>query len=163
MTITASDVWEKYPYYVEQKAGGGQYPNGKTTEDVWKQAGNNLYDNHMSGGAEYHNSCALRLSIALHNCLGNFDAIDGVTIRNVATNQRYIISAAFMHDFLKSKLGAPHGLLASGDRAALETLQQDIGPDTVVIACSDGHAALIKNDYADKYVPYGDMDYWIVS
>lgn len=163
MTVTASGVWEKYPYYIEQKVGGGPYPNGKATEDVWKQAGDNLYDNHVSGGSEYYNSCALRLSIALHNCLGNFDAIDGITIRNIVTNKRYIISAASMHNFLKNKLGSPHGLLNNGDHAALEALQQDIGPARVVIACSDSHAALIKNDYADQHVPHGDMDYWIVS
>ena len=40
------------------------YPT-MTTDDVWNYIGGCLNDSHVSGDANYINSCALRLSIAL--------------------------------------------------------------------------------------------------
>lgn len=85
-----------------------------TTDNVWNYIGGWLNDSHVSGDANYINSCALRLSIALSSYGIDLNGAPGANNIGAKGNSQalggkkhVIISAAQMAVYLRILLGAP--------------------------------------------------------
>ena len=133
------------------------YPNyGQGAGDVWKAIGGWLNDTY--GPAS--NSCAARVSKGLNEGGEPIKSVPGVDVDKNTDGNRYIISARQLRKYLKGQWGAPDATVNTA--AELEAFKKKLGAGQSAVACSEGHAGVIKDGYNDPYHPYGETDLWIL-
>jgi hypothetical protein len=147
----ASTFMSNYPDY-----------NNYTGSGVWSLIGGSLQANYGAdspGGVQ--NSCAARVSYGLNASGKPIPAGTPGANRNWGVdNNRYIISAQQMNNYLSGAYGPPSQTLTSA--AQLTTLRQGLGAGGAAIISSDGHAAVVTSDYADPYVSAYLGNVWVL-
>lgn len=147
----ASNFVRNYPDY-DTYTGSG----------VWSLIGGSLDANYGAispGGVQ--NSCAARVSYGLNASGSAIPAGTPGANRNWnGDNNRYIISAQQLNNYLHSEHGPPSQSLANAEQLA--ALRQSLGEGGAAIVSSGGHAAVVTADYADPYVSFYLGDVWVL-
>ena len=141
------------------------YPdyNNFTGADVWDLIGGSLNDAYGQNSPDgTQNSCAARVSYALNESGATIPSspVHQTNWNFGGTNGRYIISASHMNNYLRSTYGSPSQTLTSG--AQLTSLQSSLSAGQAAMVSSNGHAAVVTQNYSDPYVGSYLGDVWIL-
>ena len=140
------------------------YPdyNSYTGSGVWSLIGGSLeanYGANSPGGTQ--NSCAARVSYGLNASGKPIPAGAPGANRNWGgDNNRYIISAQQMNNYLSGAYGPPSQTISNASQLA--TLREGLGAGGAAIVSSGGHASVVTSDYADPYVSAYLGDVWVL-
>lgn len=130
--------------------------------DVWKEIGGSLNDNYGENSPNgTQNSCAARVSHALNESGSKIPAGTPGGNRNWGGNEdRYIISARQMNNYLRSNYGSPSQTLTNSTQ--LQSLRSNLATGQAAIVSSNGHAAVVTRTYSDPYVSSFLGDVWVL-
>jgi len=147
----ASSFMDSYPNYDDYSGSG-----------VWSLIGGSLDDKYGAnspGGTE--DSCAARASYGLNESGARIPPGSPGANRNWnGDNNRYIISAQKMNDYLRNAYGPPSQTLNSAGELA--NLRGGLGNGGAAIVSSGGHVGVVTGGYADPYVGSYLGDVWIL-